>query len=464
VSYLEPTTSGGWVTPTGGGGGGGASLTTRFALADGTLIDQDGRLAAAPVQYDDGIEFQVTGGWSSFDVGNWPRLMMRARRPDGTPLREEDFAGLAAQVHVIADPGVAANYDGLVACVGFCDEPDPNTATADALWGGIYFNNLGTGNKLHLGITGGLQNGGAGTPATGAASIHLRGVAAGLSRLGTGAGAQGVYVHVMGSDASRNVLQLFSRFDAFSAPWGREPYVFLAVGNVVATAATRTVRINAGYSCFGPADPSIQWAGGSGLKLATFGDSITLGTGSFLSYRPWLNRLIEDGDKPSRAYAPRVKCLGTVGRDSTNVAHNGVGGATSASLLAALPGYLATIASVDGPPTDAIVMIGINDIVAVRANALIVADITAIRDLLVAAGVHVTLSKLTPTTNGTYNAAILVLNASIAGLADANTTISDPHTGFVTGTMLFDVVHPNELGDQHIASKHRVAMLAAGRI
>ncbi|EIP98207.1 PEP-CTERM putative exosortase interaction domain-containing protein [Opitutaceae bacterium TAV1] len=149
--------------------------------------------------------------------------------------------------------------------------------------------------------------------------------------------------------------------------------------------------------------------------------------------------------------------------------HAGYWGQTSANIKTPVVNWLNTV-SADQAPDIAIINIGTNDAAGGVAVATFTANLQGIVAALRAVNPDVTLilSNLAGIDKPEYAAAFATYNAAIADFA-ANPANSTPTSGIVLADIksglpdnaLYDLIHPNEIGEAHLAQVYFDAIAAS---
>jgi hypothetical protein len=228
--------------------GGGVTLPTtmtRLALADAaSQADPGTRLAAALSDggAGTGIEFQVTGGWSSSDPLDWPHIIWVPKDAGGTAITST--TALWAIMCEIAERTAAGLSSDTAIAFGVMNE-SADGAGVDAAYLGIRYTGASR-NGLR-----GVISAGTSTLTHGTANNSIRYVVTPLFRVGEGT-AGAVPGPGFALDTNRAVIAAAGLANATNvtiSTWGdARPYLFLAVGRTASTAGTETVRVDAYYT------------------------------------------------------------------------------------------------------------------------------------------------------------------------------------------------------------------------
>ena len=309
--------------------------------------------------------------------------------------------------------------------------------------------------------TGGAATGGAtattGGAATGGAPTGGGGVATGGSLLGTGSAATGGVVQSTGGTERGGAatggtgLGGLDTGGSAGSPSGGAP-----VNTGGGGAATGGTGGSAGSSsaATGGAGGSTEWPR---LCILPLGDSITQSDDSHVSYRYWLwNDLTEAGYEFDFVVSMNEHYNGTPNYPdpSFDRDHEGHWGWRADEINAQMP------SSLSGYTPDVVLMhLGTNDAFQSNPTEETVGELAQLIEVLRSDNerVVILLAKLIPA--GSQQSAIDDLNGRFDALAsDLSTTTSpvvvvDQASGFDVNSDTFDSVHPNESGEQKMASK-----------
>jgi len=205
-------------------------------------------------------------------------------------------------------------------------------------------------------------------------------------------------------------------------------------------------------------------AQGSTVKIMPIGDSITQLNGDYDSYRRPLWHSLN-----SAGY--NVDFVGSLNSNYPDVSppdpdfdldHEGHWGQRADEILVNIEGWASTY-----QPDIALIHLGTNDLIQGQSISTTIAEIRQIIDELrdAKSDIHIYLAKLIPTTKNGIQNDIIDFNNQIPGLANSKNTAQSPivvvdqWSGFDVNDDTFDTIHPDESGENKMASQWYTSLL-----
>ncbi|MGB5547471.1 MAG: SGNH/GDSL hydrolase family protein, partial [Polyangiales bacterium] len=207
----------------------------------------------------------------------------------------------------------------------------------------------------------------------------------------------------------------------------------------------------------------VHGAEGEPIRIVPLGDSITQGDTQHDSFRrPLYHALVQLGYNVDFVGSEQYNHGGPNPNPDFDLDHEGHYGWRADELASSLGSWLSNYT-----PDVALMHVGTNDAFQNQSTSSTLSDIEDLIQQLRSdsPGVHIILAKLIATDFGDTNALILELNASLDGFAAAFSTESSPivvvdlATGFDATSMTSDGVHPNPVGEEHMADGFVAALV-----